>query len=39
MYKKPENADDLSRAIAELEVKAAVQKKEIEQHLQSFLKI
>lgn len=30
MYKKPENADDLSRAIAELEVKAANQKKEIE---------
>ena len=30
MYKKPENAEDLSRAIAELELKAATQKKEIE---------
>src|SRR5260221_9892143 len=30
MYKKPENAEDLSRAIAELELIAANQKKEIE---------
>jgi hypothetical protein len=31
MYKKPENANDLSRAIAELEEKASRQKKEIEE--------
>ncbi|HEY4966778.1 MAG TPA: hypothetical protein VII28_10280 [Puia sp.] len=30
MYKKPENAQDLSRAIAELELTAAAQKKEID---------
>jgi|SRR5664279_6244716 len=30
MYKKPENAEDLSRAIAELELIAAAQKKEID---------
>jgi hypothetical protein len=30
MYKKPENAEDLSRAIAELELIAATQKREME---------
>src|SRR5450631_3210469 len=30
MYKKPENAEDLSRAIAELELRAVRQKKEME---------